>query len=72
VRKLESIREYHSVELKNEGSKPDPKIRNPETSTKNAVQEFHLWIVETNEKTYKEICIAMYVHYRVDHKVRTY
>ncbi len=39
-RKLESIHGYHFVERKNEDRKDSSLC--PETSTKNAVQEFHL------------------------------
>jgi hypothetical protein len=45
TRKIESILEYHFVEQKNEGRKPDKNSSlRPETSNKNAVQEFHLSI----------------------------
>jgi hypothetical protein len=41
TRKLEYIHEKHFVEQKNEGRKPDSSLC-PETSTRNAVQEYDL------------------------------
>jgi hypothetical protein len=57
TRKFESVHEEHYVERKNDGIKPDKNSSledsslRPETSTKNAFQEFHLSISPILEHT---------------------
>ncbi len=63
TRKLESIHEQDFVEWKNYGSKTRVREHSslcPETSTKNDVQEYHLWQTTMNangkETMIREVC----------------